>query len=89
MEFEVAPLAEITKRFETRAIGRGIQFGGDNNHRFFDERCAKGFQFAVDDLKRTDRIVGVELNDADRELVGTLFEGQKRYAIQVRLPGAG
>jgi len=65
VEFEVAPLAEITKRFETRAIGRGIQFGGDNNHRFFDERCAKGFQFAVDDLKRTDRIVGVGVARVD------------------------
>jgi len=59
VEFKIALLAKIAKSFEPRAIGRGVQLGGDGDHRFFGEGRAKGFEFAVDDFERVDWIIGV------------------------------
>ena len=59
VEFEVAQLAKILELFKARAVGGGIQLGGDYDHRFFDQRWTECFQLSVDDLKRVDRIIDV------------------------------
>ena len=61
MKFELALLAEIAQCFKPRAVGRGIQLGGDNNHRFFDERSAKCLELAVNDRERVDRIIRIRI----------------------------
>src|SRR5713226_904893 len=66
VEFQVALLAEIAKHFEPRAIGRGVQLSGNDNHRFFDEGRAKGFELAVDDFERMDRVIGVGVARVDQ-----------------------
>src|SRR5438552_5846925 len=74
MKFEFPPPAEISKSVETRAIRGSVQLRGYNDHRFFDQGRAEGFQFAIDDLERTDGIVGVgiarvyEMNEEPRAL---------------------
>src|SRR5437667_4571242 len=74
VKFEFPPSAEISKSVETRAIRRGVQLRGNNDHRFFDQGRAEGFQLAVDDLERMDGIVGVgiarvyEMNEEPRAL---------------------
>src|SRR5579864_2314235 len=41
VKFEIALLAEIAKRFETRAVGSGVQLGGNYNHGFFGKGIAE------------------------------------------------
>src|SRR5256712_9093874 len=65
VEWKIAALAEIAKSFETRAIRRGVQFGGDDDHRFFDEGSTEGFELAIDDFERMDRIIGIGLAGVD------------------------
>src|SRR5438309_3439708 len=59
VKFEFPQPAESSKSVETCAIRGGVQLRGCNDHRFFDQGRAKGFQFAVDDLEGMDGIVGV------------------------------
>jgi len=66
VECQVALLAKTPKNFETRAIGSGVQLGGNHDHRFFDERHAEGFEFAVDDFERMDRLIGVGVARVDQ-----------------------
>src|SRR2546422_3182799 len=61
VEWKIAALAEIAKSFETRAIRRGVQFGGDDDHRFFDEGSTEGFELAIVDLQRNDRSIAIGL----------------------------
>ena len=65
MKFKISLLAKVLKRFESRAVGRGIQFSGDDDHGFFDEGRAEGFQLAVDDLKGVDRIIDIGIARVD------------------------
>ena len=66
MEFKVSVLAKVLKRFEPRAVGCGIQLSGNDDHRFFDEGRAKGFQLSIDDLKRVNRIIHVGIARVDQ-----------------------
>ncbi len=66
VEFQVALLAKIAQSFEARAIGRGVQLGGNNDHRFFDEGGAKGFKLAADNFERMDWIIGVGVACVDQ-----------------------
>ena len=66
MEFQVALLARITKSFEPRTIARGIQLGGNDDHGFFDERRAEGFQLAIDHFEGMYRIVGIRVARVDQ-----------------------
>jgi hypothetical protein len=66
MELELPALAEIAKSVEPHCVGGGVQFGGNEDHRFFDERRAKCFKLAVDDFERMDRIIGVGVAGVDQ-----------------------
>ena len=66
VEFKFALLAEIAKSVESRMIRGGVQLGGNDDHRFFDERRAEGFEFAVDDFERVDWIIGVGVARVDQ-----------------------
>ena len=61
MEFEFALLAEIAKSFEARAVGGGVELGGDDDHGFFGEGRAEGYELAIDDLEGMDGIIGVRI----------------------------
>ena len=66
MELKVVVLAEITKGFKPRAIGGGVQLGGDDDHRFFCERRAKGMEFAIDDFEGMNRVISVRIARVDQ-----------------------
>ncbi len=51
VEPEAALMAEITESFEARAIGGGVQLGGNDDHRFFDEARAEGLELPVDNFE--------------------------------------
>src|SRR6059058_4972947 len=54
VKWKIALGAEIAEFFQARAVCRGVEFGGHDDHGFFAEAFAKGEQFAVDDFKRVD-----------------------------------
>src|SRR6266436_367348 len=66
VKFKVAPLAEIAKSSETRAIGGGVQLRGSDDHRFLDEGRAKGFELAVDNFERVDWVIVVGITRVDQ-----------------------
>ncbi len=61
VEFKAALFAEITQRFEARAVGGGIQFGGNQDHGLFGERFAEGGKLAVDHFEGMDRVIVVRI----------------------------
>ena len=55
MKFQARAAGEVAQLFEVSAIGGGVEFRRDDDHRLFRQRGAERRQFVLDDFEIVDR----------------------------------